>query len=178
MPELLIELFSEEIPARMQQKAADDLRQMVTNALVEQGLTYEGAQAHGGARRIVLSVEGLDAKAADVNEERKGPRVDAPQAAIEGFGEADHALQSEVGSAAEELGDIGLADAELAGEVGLANSPAGHDLKRLLGEVHAGRLDLVVESVAGTGEDAVNTGELLSGFAHSVSICLDFLAAR
>jgi len=85
MPELLIELFSEEIPARMQHKAADDLRQMVTNALVEAGLTYEGAQAHGGARRIVLSVEGLDAKAADVNEERKGPRVDAPQAAIEGF---------------------------------------------------------------------------------------------
>jgi glycyl-tRNA synthetase beta chain len=85
MPELLIELFSEEIPARMQQKAADDLRQIVTNALVAAGLTYEGAQAHGGARRLVLSVEGLDAKAADVNEERKGPRVDAPQAAIDGF---------------------------------------------------------------------------------------------
>lgn len=85
MPELLIELFSEEIPARMQQKAADDLRQMVTNALVEAGLTYEGAQAHGGARRLVLSVEGLDTKAADVNEERKGPRVDAPQPAIDGF---------------------------------------------------------------------------------------------
>lgn len=85
MPELLIELFSEEIPARMQQKAADDLRQMVTNALVEAGLTYEGAQAHGGARRLVLSVEGLDGKAADVNEERKGPRVDAPQPAIDGF---------------------------------------------------------------------------------------------
>ena len=85
MPELLIELFSEEIPARMQQKAADDLRALVTNALVEAGLTYEGAQAHGGARRIVLSVEGLDAKAADVNEERKGPRVDAPQAALDGF---------------------------------------------------------------------------------------------
>ena len=85
MPELLIELFSEEIPARMQQKAADDLRQMVTNALVEAGLTYEGAQAHGGARRLVLSVEGLDAKAADVNEERKGPRTDAPQPAIDGF---------------------------------------------------------------------------------------------
>lgn len=85
MPELLIELFSEEIPARMQQKAADDLRQMVTNALVDSGLTYEGAQAHGGARRLVLSVEGLDAKAADVAEERKGPRVDAPQPAIDGF---------------------------------------------------------------------------------------------
>ena len=85
MPELLLELFSEEIPARMQQKAADDLRQIITNALVEAGLTYEGAQAHGGARRIVLSVEGLNAKAADVAEERKGPRVDAPQPAIDGF---------------------------------------------------------------------------------------------
>jgi glycyl-tRNA synthetase beta chain len=85
MPELLIELLSEEIPARMQHKAADDLRQMVTGALVEAGLTYEGAQAHGGARRLVLSVEGLDARAADVAEERKGPRVDAPQAAIDGF---------------------------------------------------------------------------------------------
>ena len=85
MPELLLELFSEEIPARMQQKAADDLRQMVTGALVEQGLTYEGAQAHAGPRRLVLSVEGLQSKAADVAEERKGPRVDAPAAAIEGF---------------------------------------------------------------------------------------------
>ena len=100
------------------------------------------------------------------------------QAAIKGFGEPDHALQGEVGSPAEELGDIGLADAELEGEVGLADSPAGHDLKRLLGEVHAGGLDLVIERVAGTDEDSVNTGELLSGFAHSVSICLDFLASR
>jgi len=85
MPELLLELFSEEIPARMQQKAAEDLRALVTSALVEAGLTYEGAQAHGGPRRLVLSVEGLNARAADVVEERKGPRVDAPRAAIDGF---------------------------------------------------------------------------------------------
>ena len=85
MSELLIELFSEEIPARMQQKAADDLRSMITNALVDAGLTYEGAQAHGGPRRLVLSVQVLNAKAADVVEERKGPRVDAPQQAIDGF---------------------------------------------------------------------------------------------
>ena len=85
MPELLLELFSEEIPARMQAKAAEDLRAMVTNALVEAGLTYEGAQAHAGPRRLVLSVEGLNAKAADVAEERKGPRLDAPQPAIDGF---------------------------------------------------------------------------------------------
>ena len=85
MPELLLELFSEEIPARMQQKAAEDLRGLVTNALVEAGLTYEGAQAHAGPRRLVLSVEGLNAKAADIVEERKGPRTDAPPQAIDGF---------------------------------------------------------------------------------------------
>jgi glycyl-tRNA synthetase beta chain len=85
MPELLIELFSEEIPARMQSRAAEDLRTMITNGLVEAGLTYEGAQAHATPRRLVLSVEGLNAKAADTVEERKGPRVDAPQPAIDGF---------------------------------------------------------------------------------------------
>jgi glycyl-tRNA synthetase beta chain len=85
MPELLIELFSEEIPARMQAKAADDLRQLITNGLVDAGLTYEGAQAHATPRRLVLSVEGLQARAADTVEERKGPRIDAPIPAIEGF---------------------------------------------------------------------------------------------
>ncbi len=85
MPELLIELFSEEIPARMQARAADDLKTMITNGLVDAGLTYEGAQAHATPRRLVLSVEGLNAKAQDTVEERKGPRVDAPQQAIDGF---------------------------------------------------------------------------------------------
>jgi glycyl-tRNA synthetase beta chain len=85
MPELLIELFSEEIPARMQAKAAEDLKAMITNGLVEAGLTYEGAQAHATPRRLVLSVEGLNTKAADTREERKGPRTDAPKPAIDGF---------------------------------------------------------------------------------------------
>jgi glycyl-tRNA synthetase beta chain len=85
MPELLIELFSEEIPARMQAKAAEDLKAMITNGLVEAGLTYEGAQAHATPRRLVLSVEGLNPKAADMREERKGPRTDAPKPAIDGF---------------------------------------------------------------------------------------------
>jgi glycyl-tRNA synthetase beta chain len=85
MPELLIELFSEEIPARMQAKAAEDLKAMTTNGLVEAGLTYEGAQAHATPRRLVLSVEGLNTKAADTREERKGPRTDAPKPAIDGF---------------------------------------------------------------------------------------------
>ena len=73
MPELLIELFSEEIPARMQAKAADDLRQMVTNALVDAGLTYEGAQAHGGARRLTLSVEGLECQGGRRRRGAQGP---------------------------------------------------------------------------------------------------------
>ncbi len=85
MSELLLELFSEEIPARLQSKAAEDLKALVTNGLVEAGLVYEGAQVHATPRRLVLSVEGLNARAADTREERKGPKVDAPQAAIDGF---------------------------------------------------------------------------------------------
>lgn len=85
MPDLLIELFSEEIPARMQQKAAGDLRSLVTNALVEAGLTYEGAKEYWTPRRLALDIRGLSARSADVREERKGPRTDAPQKAIEGF---------------------------------------------------------------------------------------------
>ncbi len=85
MPELLLELFSEEIPARMQRRAADDLRRLVTGGLVDAGLTYEGAQAHVTPRRLVLSVEGLGTRTPDTSEERKGPRTDAPDKAIEGF---------------------------------------------------------------------------------------------
>jgi len=85
MPDLLIELFSEEIPARMQAKAADDLKRMVTDGLVEAGLTYAGAAAFATPRRLVLSVEGLLAESKPVREERKGPKVGAPDKAIEGF---------------------------------------------------------------------------------------------
>ena len=85
MPHLLLELFSEEIPARMQAKAAEDLRSLITNGLVAAGLLYEGAQSHATPRRLVLAIDGLQAQAKDVREERKGPRVDAPQAAIDGF---------------------------------------------------------------------------------------------
>ncbi|MCD1625833.1 glycine--tRNA ligase subunit beta [Seohaeicola saemankumensis] len=85
MPDLLIELFSEEIPARMQTRAAEDLKKLVTNGLVEAGLTYAGAAAFSTPRRLVLAVEGLLAKSPTLREERKGPRVDAPEQAIEGF---------------------------------------------------------------------------------------------
>ncbi len=85
MPDLLIELFSEEIPARMQARARDDLKRLVTDGLVEAGLTYASAGAHSTPRRLVLSVEGLTAESRAVREERKGPKADAPDAAIEGF---------------------------------------------------------------------------------------------
>jgi glycyl-tRNA synthetase beta chain len=85
VPELLLELFSEEIPARMQARAADDLRALVTDGLVEAGLTYEGAKAFATPRRLALTVHGLTARSADVSEERKGPRVGAPEKAIAGF---------------------------------------------------------------------------------------------
>ena len=83
MPDLLLELFSEEIPARMQAKAAEDLRRMVTDKLVAEGLVYEGAKAFATPRR--LTVHGIPARQADLKEERKGPRVGGPDAAIQGF---------------------------------------------------------------------------------------------
>ena len=85
MPDLLLELRSEEIPARMQRKAAGDLKKLVTDALVEAGLTYEGAREYWTPRRLTLDVRGVDARSRDTAEERKGPRTDAPQKAIEGF---------------------------------------------------------------------------------------------
>lgn len=85
MPDLLLELLSEEIPARMQRKAAEDLRRLVTDALVAAGLTYDGAKAFATPRRLALTVQGVPAASPDAREERRGPRVDAPEAAIAGF---------------------------------------------------------------------------------------------
>lgn len=85
MPDLLLELRSEEIPARMQRKAAGDLKKLVTDALVEAGLTYEGAREYWTPRRLTLDIRGLTARSADTREEKKGPRTDAPAQAIEGF---------------------------------------------------------------------------------------------
>ena len=85
MPDLLLELFSEEIPARMQAKAAEDLRRMVTDKLVAEGLVYEGAKAFATPRRLALTVHGVPARQSDLKEERRGPRVGGPDAAIAGF---------------------------------------------------------------------------------------------
>jgi glycyl-tRNA synthetase beta chain len=85
MPDLLIELFSEEIPARMQGKAAQDLKKLMTDGLVEAGLTYSGAEAFSTPRRLALTVHGLSAESPTLREERRGPKVGAPDKALEGF---------------------------------------------------------------------------------------------
>jgi glycyl-tRNA synthetase beta chain len=85
VPDLLLELFSEEIPARMQAGAPKDLERLVVGALSDRGLLFEGAKAFAGPRRLTLAVMGLPAKQPDVKEEKKGPRVGAPEKAIEGF---------------------------------------------------------------------------------------------
>jgi len=85
MPDLLLEFLSEEIPARMQARAAEDLRKLVTDRLVAAGLAYEGAKAFATPRRLALSVHGVPARQPDIKEEKKGPRVGAPENAIAGF---------------------------------------------------------------------------------------------
>lgn len=85
MPDLLLEFFSEEIPARMQARAAEDLKKLVTDKLVAAGLVYEGAKAFATPRRLALVVQGIPVRQPDIKEEKKGPRVGAPEQAIAGF---------------------------------------------------------------------------------------------
>src|SRR5689334_14431194 len=85
MPELLVELLSEEIPARMQERAAEDLLRLMIDGLEQAGLKALGARSFATPRRLTLSIADLPAAAPDTREERKGPRIDAPQAAIDGF---------------------------------------------------------------------------------------------
>jgi glycyl-tRNA synthetase beta chain len=85
MPDLLLEFLSEEIPARMQARAAEHLKKMVTDRLVAAGLVYEGAKAFATPRRLALSVHGVPVQQPDIKEEKKGPRVGAPAQAIAGF---------------------------------------------------------------------------------------------
>jgi glycyl-tRNA synthetase beta chain len=85
MPDFLLELFSEEIPARMQARAAEDLKSIVTGKLVDAGLVYEGARAFATPRRLALTIQGLPVRQPDLREEKKGPRVGSPERAIEGF---------------------------------------------------------------------------------------------
>jgi glycyl-tRNA synthetase beta chain len=120
MPDLLLELFSEEIPARMQARAAEDLRKAVTDRLVAAGLAYEGAKAFVTPRRLTLAVQGIPAKQPDIKEERKGPKVGAPEQAIAGFLRAA-GLES-IGEAkvqADKKGDFYLAVVEKPGRAAI-----------------------------------------------------------
>ncbi|MBZ9995356.1 glycine--tRNA ligase subunit beta [Mesorhizobium sp. BH1-1-4] len=85
MPDLLLELRSEEIPARMQRKAAGDLKKMLTDGLVEAGLTYEAARDYWTPRRLTLDIRGLTARSKDIHEDIKGPSTSAPEQAVQGF---------------------------------------------------------------------------------------------
>ncbi len=113
--DLLIELFSEEIPARMQPRARDDLRRLVTEGLVEAGLTYRSAGAFSTPRRLALAVEGLDAQSKPVRDERKGPRTDAPEAAIQGFLRATGLTLDQLERRAEKKGEAFYAVVERPG---------------------------------------------------------------
>ncbi|MEM6486916.1 MAG: glycine--tRNA ligase subunit beta [Pseudomonadota bacterium] len=106
MPDLLIELFSEEIPARMQARAAADLRRLVTDHMVEAGLTYAAAQAFAGPRRLTLALTGLPEQTMATREERKGPRADAPDKAIEGFLRSTGLTRDRLEVRADKKGDV------------------------------------------------------------------------
>jgi glycyl-tRNA synthetase beta chain len=120
MPDLLIELFSEEIPARMQATAREELRKRVTDGLVEAGLTYASAGAFSTPRRLVLAVEGLTADSRPVREERKGPNVSAPPAAVEGFLRSTGLTLDQLEKRAEKKGEVYFAVIERPGRAAAA----------------------------------------------------------
>jgi glycyl-tRNA synthetase beta chain len=115
MPDLLLELFSEEIPARMQAGAARDLERLTVGALSDRGLLFEGIKAFAGPRRLTLAVSGLPAKQADVREKMKGPKVDAPQAAIDGFLKKTGLTKDQLQVQSQAKGDVYIAVIEREG---------------------------------------------------------------
>lgn len=115
MPDLLIELFSEEIPARMQARARADLKRLVTDGLVESGLTYASAGVFSTPRRLVLTVEGLTAHSPTTREERKGPRTDAPEKALEGFLRSTGLTRDQLEARDDKKGQVWFAVLEKAG---------------------------------------------------------------
>lgn len=116
MPELLLEILSEEIPARMQPRAADDLKRLVTEGLSAVGLTHTRARAFATPRRLALVVEGIPEKAPDISEERRGPRLDAPAKAIEGFVKSTGLAVEQLEKRSTEKGDFYFAVIEKKGE--------------------------------------------------------------
>jgi len=106
----LLELFSEEIPARMQKRAGEDLKNLVTNGLVDAGITYESAAAFTTPRRLCLSLCGVLEESPTLREERKGPRVGAPDKAIEGFLRGAGVSREDLVVKADKKGDIYVAE--------------------------------------------------------------------
>ena len=115
MPDFLLELFSEEIPARMQQRASDDLRRLVTEGLVQAGLTYASAAGFSTPRRLTLTIEGLSAESPNQREERKGPRTDAPEKALEGFLRSTGLTRDQLETRADKKGEMFFAVIEKPG---------------------------------------------------------------
>jgi glycyl-tRNA synthetase beta chain len=115
MADLLVELFSEEIPARMQAQAAKDLERLVVGSLSDRGLLFEGVKTCAGPRRLTLAIAGLPARQPDVSEELKGPKVDAPQAALDGFLRKTGLTKDQLKVEKTPKGDVYLAVIERAG---------------------------------------------------------------
>jgi glycyl-tRNA synthetase beta chain len=115
MPDLLLELFSEEIPARMQAGAARDLERLMVGALTDRGYLFEGIKAFAGPRRLTLAIAGLPAKQKDVREELKGPKTDAPQAALDGFLKKTGLTKDQLKVEKTPKGDVYIAVIERAG---------------------------------------------------------------
>ena len=115
MADLLIELFSEEIPARMQSSAAAALQKHFCDGIVDAGLTYGAAKALSTPRRLTLAIEGLSTHSPDLREERKGPRVDAPEKAIEGFCRGAGVSRDQLTVQADKKGDVFMAVIETKG---------------------------------------------------------------
>ena len=115
MPDLLIELFSEEIPARMQSQAAGDLKRLMTIGLSDAGLRYSAATAYVTPRRLALIVNGLPEKSPSVIEERRGPRIDAPEQAIVGFLRSTGLLRKDLKVQKHKQGKVFVAQIELSG---------------------------------------------------------------
>jgi len=132
MPDLLIELFSEEIPARMQARASSDLKRLMTDGLVDAGLTYASAQAFATPRRLALTIEGLLAASPAQREVRRGPRVDAPDKAIDGFLRSTGLTRSQLSVQDDKKGQVYVA------EIVTPGRPAAEIVAELLATVIRG----------------------------------------
>ena len=116
MPELLLELLSEEIPARMQGRAADDLKRLIGDSLKKDGFEFSGIETYSTPRRLTLVVDGLPTRTKDINEEKRGPKSDAPDKAVDGFAKANSVSKSDLEIRSTEKGDFYFAVIEKRGQ--------------------------------------------------------------